>query len=392
MTPNVKKNTKLSIPIIVAIIGLIGVCITTVGGIIVGLFPDFLGILTANDNDTKITFRVTDIGGNSIPQAKLILLSGNDVHIQYTDTNGVSTFNLLKAETLRVFVETNEYEIYDQIFASNISNPIEVRLAPKGTKEKYLIIRVIDNDTDLPINGAEVILIIGSNIYSQTTDSNGIIKITTEFHADKIDGDITVTTSGFKTERQRVTLQADRVQDIRLDKNTRTITIRLTGEGKEVARTPIAVEKKEQGSSEVEKKEQGGSENVNYECPYEKLTPEEIANCGYHEYLIIYDVVKEGDYGTLSYDCGFGDDNEKHHEVVVRLLIDFPGGNLRISSSKEIMYEKVGPNIYRNEQQLGSYTDKKLITFTLDGLEGITESYYENGDFACEIHQQYLIK
>ena len=93
--PSTRKS-KLSPQIIVALIGLIGVCITTVGIIIVGALPEIKDWINSGGNEQKtIAFRVTDISGSSVSQAKVILLAGNDVlPPQFTDSSGFAKFSV----------------------------------------------------------------------------------------------------------------------------------------------------------------------------------------------------------------------------------------------------------------------------------------------------------
>ncbi len=227
--PSTRKS-KLSPQIIVALIGLIGVCITTIGTIIAGALPEIKDWFTSNGSEQKtIIFRVTDISGSSVAQAKVILLAGNDVLTpQFTDSSGFAKFLVSETKDLRVFVETTQYEIFDLIISGNISDTIEIRLETKDVSKRSVIVRVLDSEKIEPIYGAEVVLIANGNIYSQSSDSNGITKFSIEFPTDEIDSEISVSSSGFNIERQRVTLQADRVQDINLNKTTGELTVSFT--------------------------------------------------------------------------------------------------------------------------------------------------------------------
>lgn len=225
-----KKNSKLSVPIIVAIIGLIGICVTTIGTVIVGVFPGIKDLLDFGETEPKtIIFRVSDIQGIAIPNAKVTLLAGNDLTSpQYTDSSGFVKFTVDASKDLRVFVETNEYIILDQIIPNDSDNNIELRLTLKEVGKKKVIIRVLDSENSNPISGAEVSLYANGGIYNQVTDSKGITNFVVSFPTDEIDGEISVSFDGFDIERQKVTLQADRIQDINLDKSSGTLTVSLT--------------------------------------------------------------------------------------------------------------------------------------------------------------------
>ena len=137
-------------------------------------------------------------------------------------------FSVTETKDLRVFVESSQYEIFDLIISGNISNAIEIRLEIKDVSKRSVIVRVLDSEKIEPINGAEVVLIANGNVYSQSSDSNGITKFVIGFPTDEIDGDISVSSSGFNIEHQRITLQADRVQDINLNKTTGELTVSFT--------------------------------------------------------------------------------------------------------------------------------------------------------------------
>ena len=228
--PTQKKKT-LSPTIIVAIIGLIGICVTTIGAVIIGVFPGVLDKFNfGGGKEQSITFRITETNGASVSQAKVILLSGSNVYNEYSDSNGTVSFIVTSDNDLRVFVEADRHEVYDEILPDKITNPVEIRLNLKDISKKSVIIRTLDNATSEPVRGADVVLIANGNVYSQVTDSNGITKFTTDFPADEIDGDISVTFDGFEIEHQRVTLLADHVQDINLDKESGTLSVSATGD------------------------------------------------------------------------------------------------------------------------------------------------------------------
>jgi formylglycine-generating enzyme required for sulfatase activity len=224
-----RKKSGLSTQVIVAIIGLVGVCIATIGTIIVGALPEIKDWINLGNTPTELTFRVTDISGASVSQAKLILLVRNvALPPQYTDSSGFAKFSVNDTKDLRVFVESSQYEIFDLIISGNISNIIEIRLKQKDVSKRSVIVRVLDSEKNEPVDGAKVVLIANGNVYSQSSDSNGITKFVIGFPTDEIDGDISVSFSGFNIEHQRVTLQADRVQDINLNKVAGNLTVSFT--------------------------------------------------------------------------------------------------------------------------------------------------------------------
>ena len=220
-----QKKTKIPIPVIVAIISLIGVCVTVAGGIVTGIIPNIFDSPNHEPSESLNTFRVMEINGSSISQAKVILVSGTSVFTEYTDSNGVATFAIQTDDEKRVFVETDKYEIYDQIIPKGDNSLVEIRLKSKDFNKRSVIIRVFDTNENIPIDGAEVVLIANGNVYSQIADSNGITKFYMAFQTDEIDGDISVSFNGYEIEHQRVTLQANYVQDVSLDTTNGTVSV-----------------------------------------------------------------------------------------------------------------------------------------------------------------------
>ena len=198
--------------------------------------------LPSTPSMTSFVFRVTESGGASISHAKIVFIIGTSAFTEYTDSNGMAFFSYPENDNeKRVFVETDEYEIYDQIIFTETKSPQEIRLKPKDVDKRSVIIRVFDNERNIPVDGAEVVLIVNGAIYTQLADSHGITKFTTAFPSDEIDGDISVSFNGYKIENQRVTLQADRVQDIRLDKTAGTITVESELQNNQPLSTPSEI-------------------------------------------------------------------------------------------------------------------------------------------------------
>jgi hypothetical protein len=222
-----RKSTKSAwlIPVIVALISLIGVCLTVIGGIVTGIIPEIFGLIRAEPGESSITFKVTDDSGTSVSQAKVVLVTDASVFTDYTDDSGVATFSIESGGGKRVFVETGRYEIYDQIIARGSQSIVEIRLRPKDVSRRSVIIRVYDSELNSPVSGAEITLISNGEVYSQASDSNGIAKFSMAFETDEIEGDVTVRYRSYNIEQQKVTLQADHVQDIRLDKADGTLAV-----------------------------------------------------------------------------------------------------------------------------------------------------------------------
>ncbi len=222
-----QSSHKLNWLVVITLISLIGICL---GGLnIFNIIPS-----------QSILFRVNDVNGDAISQAKVILLSGNDVLLKYTDSSGFVSFTVKTTKDIRVFVETSQYDIYDSIIGHDMPNFMEITLVTKDiSKGSAIVVRLINAENNMPISSASITLVTNGKVYATSSDLYGIIKFIEAFPTDELDGDISISFSDYKTEHQRITLQKDRVQDINLNKSTGVLTVNNLGFQTQLPNTPV---------------------------------------------------------------------------------------------------------------------------------------------------------
>jgi hypothetical protein len=221
MNASPKKSRRIAISIIVASIGTLGVIIAA----LIGIVPSMFG---SKPTEMSIATHITDKDtGASIERAKVLLFIEGNPFVEHTDTNGIATFNVNapRNSNARLFVETDVYEIYDANIRLSRDHSIDVLLTPKGSNDRKIIVRVMDDSNNVPVDGAKVVLLATGDTYSESTDSNGLAIFTITFTTDKVEADVSVSTSKSTINRQRVTLRPDEVQDVRLNQNTKELIV-----------------------------------------------------------------------------------------------------------------------------------------------------------------------
>jgi len=217
------KSTLKKVEVVVAVIG----AFATVVGAIVGapFISDWLS--GSKDSRDQVFVRVSGSTGASISGANVLLFFEDNVVSGYTDTNGAVNFdvNVKEGAKARIVVETENYEIYErEIYDLSNSQNVDIRLKPRPTDIGTVIVRVIDERDSEPIVAAKVLLLVAGDIYNQLTDSNGIAKFTIKFSSDAIEAEMSVSTSNYEIEYQRITLLPNRIQDVQLNPQTGDIS------------------------------------------------------------------------------------------------------------------------------------------------------------------------
>lgn len=220
MTQQPRPSTSRAI-VIGAIIG----GIATVSAAFISLWQPWQKQLLKTD----VVVRVADTSGTSVSGASVLLMrEDKPPENDYSDSNGVANFTIGfegKELDVRLIIETNQYQIFERNIRLPLDQAINVRLLEPDPEAGKVIVRVVNDKTNKTVTGAEVILISDGDIYRQATDSYGLTKFPLTFPDGKIDARISVETTTYETNDQRVTLLPDRVQDVRLDPETQTIKI-----------------------------------------------------------------------------------------------------------------------------------------------------------------------
>jgi len=179
------------------------------------------------DSGAQVVVRVADSTGASVSGANVLLFFEGGPLGKYTDVNGTANFNVSFSNSVdvRLIVETDQYEIYEREIQLPRDKRIDVHLKERSPNTSSVIVRVVDDDNSVPIPGADILLLVEGDVYSQPTDSNGIAKFTVSFSNGKIDAQMSVSTKDYEIEYQRITLLPNKVQDIRLNPHTQVIRV-----------------------------------------------------------------------------------------------------------------------------------------------------------------------
>jgi hypothetical protein len=162
----------------------------------------------------------------------LLFALDNTVY-DFSDTYGVVNFQLKSPNHTdgRLIIESDQYEIQEQAIA-DISDDkrVDVRLKKKQDAStdtlSKVIFRVIDEENENVIQGAEIALVIDSQIHRENTDSYGFATFSLSFKSgSSLDGQIYVTTKNFRSKAENITLSPDRVRDVRLDSNKNVLKL-----------------------------------------------------------------------------------------------------------------------------------------------------------------------
>ncbi len=219
-------SSKIWLPMVLALITCCGSVIAAFVGsdavktIVTGLIP-------RPDNFT-ISVHVADKSGGTISGAKVLFFYPAGSLSQYTDSNGVSTFNVSNAGqgNLRVIVETDNYQIFEKQVVYPIETTIDVRLSEKQEGNKNVILRAVTDGSNAPIAGIEVVVTLDGNLFRQATDSDGFALFELPFPSEgQIDAQISVNTQGYGIEDQFSTLTPGKLQYILLTPNSLSVLI-----------------------------------------------------------------------------------------------------------------------------------------------------------------------
>ncbi|GAB1470231.1 hypothetical protein MASR2M66_11080 [Chloroflexota bacterium] len=225
--PAPKKSSRLGswIPVFVALIACCGTVIAAFLG------SDYIMALLPGQNEQgELTFsvRVADASGSAISNAKVIFFYPTGSLSQYTDSSGTSTFNVSKIGkgNLRVIVESENYQIYEEQLDSSNETTIDVRLAEKQGSKENIILRAVKDGTTEPISGIEFIVVVDGGIYQQLTDSDGFAMLQIPFPSDGlVDAQISVNATGYGIENQFTTLSPGKLQYVLLSPNSLRVEI-----------------------------------------------------------------------------------------------------------------------------------------------------------------------
>ena len=188
----------------------------------------FLKDYLTNQNPLTISIRVANQAGSSISNAKVILLYSEGAVSQYTDVNGTVTFSLSidDPKGLRAVVETEGYQIYETQIRTPSSDVVNIRLEERKGSRTDILLRVVDNETEVPISDAPITLVANGDIHKEISDSDGFAQFTLDFPVEgKLDAEISVIASEYRVEKQIRTLLPGKLQYILLSPSSLTVEV-----------------------------------------------------------------------------------------------------------------------------------------------------------------------
>lgn len=172
----------------------------------------------------QVTIHTVSESGEAVANAKVLLFFDGVSLSQFTDSNGVAVFTAGANDADgHIIVEHEAYKIYEQPISLSQNQALDFHLERKELDSRNVIVRVIDESANNPIEGAHVLLIVGGQIFEDDTDANGISSFTLSLLGQTVDAELQVTTGAYETSFKSVTLQPERVQDVRLNPRTQEI-------------------------------------------------------------------------------------------------------------------------------------------------------------------------
>ncbi len=175
----------------------------------------------------EVLVRVADRRGAAVRGAEVLLFAEGGPYRATTDSYGSARLVLLAASdtAAQLVIQSAGHEIVERLVRPSHDDLIDVRLSPRNPESANVLFRVIDGANGEPIPNAGVQLLLGADPYSQTTDTNGLVKFAVGFRNGKVDAQISVRTPSYTIEYQRITLRPNTVQDVRLDRQAATLAI-----------------------------------------------------------------------------------------------------------------------------------------------------------------------
>lgn len=145
---------------------------------------------------------------------------------QYTDVHGAATLILDEARGRRgrLVVEKTGFKVHEQEVRLT-SNLVEVRLTPPDPEIADVLVRALDSATGEPVPRAEIFVIAGRDTFQEITDSNGVTRFVLGFLDSHLAVEMSVESKGYEIEHRQVTLLADKLQDISLDRAASQISV-----------------------------------------------------------------------------------------------------------------------------------------------------------------------
>jgi hypothetical protein len=179
----------------------------------------------------ELLVRVSDPKGAGVPGAEALLFAEGGPYRGSTDSLGAARLSLPGFGRMagRLVVQSPDYEVYERDVPSLPDAYVEVRLAHRKHDSGKILFRVVEGSTGEPVPNADVLLIFGADVSSQTSDAEGLVMFDLGFREGKAEVQITVKTASHVFERRRLTLRPDSSQDIALDRRGQALELSPLG-------------------------------------------------------------------------------------------------------------------------------------------------------------------
>lgn len=175
---------------------------------------------------TDVVIRVVDQNGRGVGVATVMLLSGQGIQRDVTDSVGVVQLREVPVvPNSQLVVEAPGYQPYNEALDFSQDAPRNVVLSRIDADRRSILVRVIEAGQFAPIANAQVVLVIGSTPYNARTDDNGLAAFELSFSEPSLLADITVTADGRQVSNQNLTLLPERLQDIRVNAASQSLEV-----------------------------------------------------------------------------------------------------------------------------------------------------------------------
>jgi len=210
-----RPTPSRAIPIIVGLLGLVGVV-----GLCLLATLGYRWSATIFTPETEVVVRVSaEADGAAIARSRVLLFLNGTRQVGSTDSTGTATFTVsLPQETtgLSLVVEAEGYQIEElQGIQIPVDGLLNVRLR-RSTEAADVVVLVLD-ETLTALAGAEVVLLIGGDTYSQVSDSNGLVTFSDLSLVSPLEAQLHIQAPNYQTDYQTLTLQPNTTLGLRLD-------------------------------------------------------------------------------------------------------------------------------------------------------------------------------
>jgi hypothetical protein len=205
--------------------------LTKILAALLGTLAIVVATLVAPSWSRELLVRVSDARSAGVRGAEVLLFAEGGPYRSTTDTHGAARLSLPGSGRLagRLVVQSADYEIWERDFPSLPDEHVDVRLAVRKADFGKVLFRVVDGSTGEPVPNAEVQLLEGAEVYSQTSDASGLVRFDADFQDGKAEVRITVKAVPHTFKHQYLTLRPDTSQDIALNRHGQTLELSPLG-------------------------------------------------------------------------------------------------------------------------------------------------------------------